>query len=98
MTDNNKIPLDAIAVELTRQIGKEYSYNDVLNAAAGWVKHPKFPSCTRQTMYERDHNAKTRAFITESELYSFQQYIGYPLMHLLDVEDVENFEDVEDVD
>ena len=34
MTDNNKIPLDAIAVELTRQIGKEYSYDDVLNAAS----------------------------------------------------------------
>ena len=90
MTNNNKISLDAIAVELTRQIGQEYSYNDVLNAAACWVKHPKFPSCTRQTMYERDHNVKTRAFITESELYSFQQYIGYPLMHLLDVEEVED--------
>lgn len=89
MTANNKISFDAIAVELTRQIGKEYSYNDVLNAAACWVKHPKFPSCSRQTMYERDHNAKTRAYITESELYSFQQYIGYPLTHLLDVEDVD---------
>lgn len=86
MTDNNKISFDAIAEELTRQTGKEYSYDDVLNAASCWVKHPKFPSCTRQTMYERDHNAKTRAFITESELYSFQQYIGYPLMHLLDVD------------
>ena len=86
MTNNNKISFDTIAEELTRQTGKEYSYHDVLNAAACWVKHPKFPSCTRQTMYERDHNAKTRAFITESELYSFQQYIGYPLMHLLDVD------------
>ena len=60
-----------------------FTCDDIMTLALAWAVHPKYPSPNGNTIFQRGIR-HGEMWLKQSEIPSFQRYIGYNLLKYLD--------------
>ena len=75
---------DALSQSSNEINGDEHVFteDELMILIYGWVRHPKYPSPEKNTIYSRK-GYKGEIWLSEDEIPSFASYVGYKLLKYL---------------